>query len=156
MPNNTAQSSQSPSSALEGNPPATPSRSGKVKSPRKDIAASPKRPSPASAATSAEILFKEQPNPAQAPKPPFIWIDHPREQERLTGPVYAVRLGVGGADQVEISIDGGVWQSCRLTSGYRWYDWSGIQPGRHTLAARMKTPDGRWYRTPPRSCERRP
>jgi hypothetical protein len=63
---------------------------------------------------------------------------------------------VGGAQHTELSIDGGVWQNCRLTSGYWWYDWSGIQPGRHTLVARMRTSDGRWYRTPPRTCERRP
>ena len=49
---------------------------------------------------------------------------------------------MGGAEQVEISIDGGVWQNCRLTSGYWWYDWSAIRPGRHTLVARMRTPDG--------------
>lgn len=105
---------------------------------------------------SAEILFKELPNPYQTPQPPYIWIDYPQEGERLLGPAYNVRLGVGGAEKAEISIDGGPWQNCRLTSGYWWYDWSGIQPGKHTLVARMRTSNGRWYRTPARTCDFRP
>lgn len=108
------------------------------------------------AASATEILFKDTPNPYHPPQPPFIWIDFPREQERLRGPVYVIRLGVGGAQQVELSIDGGSWQSCRLNSGYWWFDWSGIRLGKHTLVARMRTFDGRLFRTPTRTCDYRP
>lgn len=102
-----------------------------------------------------EILFKELPNPYKEPIPPYIWIDHPSQSERLLGSTYVVRLGVGGADAVEISIDKGPWLPCRATSGYWWYDWAEIPAGKHTLVARMKTNDGRWFRTPPRACDYR-
>lgn len=104
----------------------------------------------------AEILFKDLPNPFQTPIPPYIWIDHPQDGERLQGPVYVIRLGVGGADAVELSVDKGPWAECRLTSGYWWYDWEGIAPGKHTLVARMRAPDGRWFRTPPCRLEYKP
>ena len=103
-----------------------------------------------------EILFKDLPNPFETPQPPFIWIDYPQANERLLAPVYAIRLGVGGAEWVEMAIDNGPWQTCRLTSGYWWFDWANIAPGKHTLVARMRTPDGKWYRTPPRPCTYRP
>jgi len=145
MPINSTSNNPS-SGVLAENIPATTTKAGKSKSSRKN----------ASTASPTEILFKDQPNAYQKPQPPFIWIDHPQERERLLGPVYVIRLGVGGAQQVEISIDDGSWQNCRLTSGYWWFDWSGIQPGKHTMAARMRTTDGRWYRTPPRNCDFRP
>lgn len=104
----------------------------------------------------SEIVFKELPNPYRPPVPPFIWIDYPISNERLQAPMYAIRLGVGGAEHVAISIDQGPWQNCRLTSGFWWYDWSGITTGKHTLVARMRTQDGRIFRTPPRTCEYRP
>jgi hypothetical protein len=147
MPVNTSSSS---TPGAVSNAPAAPSKSRKSKTPRKSA------PAPRTAGASAEILFQEPPNPNITPQPPYIWIDHPQERERLLGPVYVMRFGVGGAQTVELSIDGGLWQPCRLTSGYWWYDWSGIQPGKHTLVARMRTDDGRWYRTPPRTCEYRP
>jgi hypothetical protein len=103
-----------------------------------------------------EILFSEEPNPFQPPAPPYIWIDHPTQNETLQTPGYSIRLGVGGADLVEISIDKSPWLPCRLTSGYWWYDWTGITKGKHTLVARMRTSDGRWYKTPPRPCNCKP
>ena len=159
MPSNGG--STNPTGTLNGNSAVTPSKKSKIKTSRSPgRQTSPGRStsarSAASEATPAEVVFRDQPNPYHPPQPPFIWIDHPQEHERLLGPVYVVRLGVGGAEQVEISIDGGVWQNCRLTSGYWWYDWSAIRPGRHTLVARMRTSGGRWFRTPPRPCEFRP
>jgi hypothetical protein len=100
-----------------------------------------------------EILFTQEPNPYRQPEPPYIWIDFPTQLEALLAPAYVVRLGVGGADLVEISIDKSAWLPCRLTSGYWWYDWSNIAHGKHTLVARMRTPDGRWFKTPLRQCE---
>lgn len=103
--------------------------------------------------TPTEILFDQEPTPYRDPVPPYIWIDFPTQNEQLRGPQYVVRLGVGGETNVEMSINKSVWKPCRLTSGYWWYDWSGIARGKHTLVARMRTADGRWYRTPPRVCE---
>ena len=102
-----------------------------------------------------EILFTQEPNPFRQPIPPYIWIDYPTQNEVLRAPAYVVRLGVGGADLVEISIDKSPWLPCRLTSGYWWYDWSGIAPGKHQLVARMRTSDNRWFKTPPRICNYR-
>jgi hypothetical protein len=98
-----------------------------------------------------EIVFKDLPPHGREALPPFIWIDHPQENERLFHSAYVVRLGVGGAEAVEISVDGSAWQPCRLTSGYWWYDWSDIPRGKHTLTAHMRTAGGQWYRTPPRT-----
>jgi hypothetical protein len=103
-----------------------------------------------------ETLFTQEPNPFQAPVAPYIWIDFPQQSEILRGPTYNIRLGVGGADLVEISIDKSPWLPCRLTSGYWWYDWSKISKGKHTLTARMRTADGRWFKTPLRQCDYRP
>jgi hypothetical protein len=154
MPANSSPGSNPSSGILTNNSAVTPSKKGKAKAARKTASAS--KPANASAESPTEILFTDSPNPYHPTPPPFIWIDFPQQNERLTGPVYVIRLGAGGAQHVELSIDGGVWKNCRLNSGYWWFDWSGIQPGRHTLAARMRTHDGRWFRTPLRACERRP
>lgn len=106
-----------------------------------------------SSASAAEIVFTNPPTPGQEPIPPYIWIDYPQQKERLNAEKYVIRLGVGGAEVVELSIDRGPWQACRLTSGYWWFDWAAISRGRHTLTARMRTAGGQWYRTPERSCE---
>jgi len=103
-----------------------------------------------------EILFDQEPTPYREPVAPYIWIDFPSQNEQLRSTEYVIRLGVGGATQVEIAIDKKAWQPCRLASGYWWFDWSTISRGKHTLVARMRTPDGRWYKTPPRSCEFKP
>src|SRR5262245_37882611 len=52
-----------------------------------------------------ETLFTQEPDTSKEPIPPYIWIDFPTEREVLLGPLYNIRLGVGGADLVEISID---------------------------------------------------
>ena len=102
-----------------------------------------------------EILFTDEPNPFRQPVSPYIWIDHPTQNEKLQASTYVIRLGVGGADAVEISFDKGNWLPCRYASGYWWYDWNNISTGKHTLVARMHTSDGRWYKTPPRNCDRK-
>ena len=100
MPINTTPDSNPSASALANDATAPPSKSGKAKSAR-----SPRRPGAASkrsralpeTSSSGEIVFADLPNPYHKPQPPFIWIDHPQEQERLSGPVSVVRLGVGVA-----------------------------------------------------------
>jgi|GEM_PF-949477 hypothetical protein len=99
-----------------------------------------------------EILFAESPIPGKAPQPPYIWIDYPQEGETLFGSNYVIRLGVGGADSVDISIDRGSWLPCRFAAGYWWHDWTAT-PGKHTIVARMQTADGRCYKTPLRNCQ---
>jgi hypothetical protein len=137
---------------------AAPGKRKKAKAPstRKPSSSASSRSSARLTDVPVEILFKDPADPNVTPVPPYIWIDHPEQSERLLGPVYVIRMGVGGAEEVEISFNNGVWKPCRLTSGYWWYDWSNIRPGRHTITARMRTADGRWFRTPPRSCEYRP
>ena len=103
-----------------------------------------------------ETLFTQEPKPHHTPVAPYIWIDFPAQNETLRGPQYHVRLGVGGAELVEISIDKSPWLPCRLTSGYWWYDWSAIAAGKHQLVARMRTTDNRWFKTPLRACTYRP
>ncbi len=103
-----------------------------------------------------EILFTTEANPFREPIPPYVWIDYPTESEILRAPAYAIRLGVGGADLVEISINKGAWLPCRLTSGYWWYDWTLKSPGKQTLVVRMRATDGRWFKTPTRTCQYRP
>ena len=122
---------------------------------REQVTAAAKRLTSRSAGP-VEILFTQEPTPNRAPTPPYIWIDFPAQNEVLRGPVYNVRLGVGGADLAEISIDKSPWLPCRLTSGFWWYDWANIARGKHTLVARMRTPDGRWFKTPLRQCDYRP
>ena len=146
-----------PSETVPGN--GTSTASGKRKAKGKSATSSSgtlRSAARRSAAEPVEIIFKDQPNPHQTPQPPYILIDHPQQNERLRGSVYVVRLGVGGAETVEISIDGEPWRPCRLTSGYWWFDWSGIRLGKHTLTARMRTFDGRIFRTPTRTCDYRP
>ncbi len=133
-----------------------PAKKSRVRTPRKTGGSVSARSAAGRSEEPTEIVFKELPNPYHLPQPPFIWIDHPEQNERLLGPVYVVRLGIGGAKKVEMSVDGGAWQPCRLTSGYWWFDWSAIQRGKHTLIARMQTEDGRVFRTPTRNCEYRP
>jgi hypothetical protein len=149
------------SSTLSGNGEAyTPST--KKKEPRKS-SSSVKEQGPKAAKRSTaratgpmEILFTQEADPYQTPVPPYIWIDFPTQSEALSSTQYVVRLGVGGADLVEISIDKSPWLPCRLTSGYWWYDWSKIARGKHALVARMRASDGRWFKTPLRQCDYRP
>ncbi len=134
------------------------SQSTPKKKTRKSSSASACTPSAAKAPVvrssgPVEILFTLDPNPHRQPLPPYIWIDFPTQSETLKASTYVIRLGVGGADLVEISIDNGAWLPCRLTSGYWWYDWSAIKPGKHTMVARMRTSDGRWFKTPLRQCD---
>jgi len=138
----------------------TPVTTGKTKKAARSTPAAPKKtvtrkrstPANTSTPTYPEKIYDVQPNPYHQPVPPYVWIDHPQQNETLHAPEYVVRLGVGGEEWVELSINDSEWQPCRFTSGYWWYDWSNIQPGRHKLVARMKTANGEWFRTPDRFC----
>jgi hypothetical protein len=73
---------------------------------------------------------------------PKIEIDHPQNDETLTGSHYSFRIGGDGLASMEVSIDRGPWHACRHSCGYWWYDWTGFGPGPHTLVARGQTRDG--------------
>ena len=85
--------------------------------------------------------------PIAASPDSYIGIDFPRKSEVLCTPDYAIRLGVGGADLVEMSIDKSPWHPCRMSEGFWWYDWSRIPLGKHKLVARMRLPNGRWVKS---------
>jgi hypothetical protein len=144
---------------LSGNGEATTSSTKQRKTAKKSGTSSVREPVASTAkrrvsrvSGPVETLFEQEPNPFRAAVPPFIWIDFPTQSETLFAPTYVIRLGVGGADLVEISIDKSPWLPCRLTSGYWWYDWSAIAPGKHQLVARMRTSGNQWFKTPPRLC----
>lgn len=65
-----------------------------------------------------------------------VAVDFPTKNECITSPTYTFRIGAKDAEQVEVSINGSLWQSCRQAEGYWWYDWQGYLPGRHRLVAR--------------------
>lgn len=74
----------------------------------------------------------------------YLVIDYPKNGEKL-GLLhhYAIRIGAGGGESVEISIDDGTWHLCRQAAGYFWYDWHAIPKGTHKIVARMKLANGK-------------
>ncbi len=70
-----------------------------------------------------------------------IFIDHPKNGEEITYKAhYAIRIGTPNQAKVEVSIDSGEYQQCRFSSGYWWYDWCNIPPGKHKIVARLVDP----------------
>ncbi len=73
-----------------------------------------------------------------------LTIDYPQPKDVVLSTAYTMRIGaVDRVDAVEVSVDGGPWQSCRSAVGYWWFDWSGYMAGRHELSARGRRSDGR-------------
>ena len=72
-----------------------------------------------------------------------LYIDYPAKDSVIDSSHYAIRLSAPeGVVFVEISIDRGPWQTCRSTCGFWWHDWTGFEPGEHTVSARAVGPDG--------------
>jgi len=72
-----------------------------------------------------------------------LYIDYPAVGEVLNSSYYTFRLSVPEeVSYVEISVDRGPWQACRSACGFWWADWSGFEPGAHTLSARAVGRDG--------------
>jgi len=92
----------------------------------------------------------------EVPKDLYLVIDHPQQNDILTGPEYVVRLGTAKEKHVEISVNKGPWESCRPAAGYWWYDWKLTAPGKQTLVARMLTVDGKYKKSPIRTCVYKP
>jgi hypothetical protein len=66
-----------------------------------------------------------------------VVVDFPQQDECVVSPIYTIRVGANEAEQVEVSINGSLWEACRPAEGYWWYDWQGYLPGRHQVLARM-------------------
>lgn len=78
----------------------------------------------------------------------YVVIDYPKENEVITHPNYTIRIDSSDNSIVEVSIDGGGWQSCRYAddgSGafYWWFDWSNYSVGEHKIVARIRNDKGR-------------
>ena len=71
-----------------------------------------------------------------------VVIDFPTSGETIKSDSYTLRIGTPEGGQVEVAVDGGPWQACRLDQGYWWFDWSGYISGKHEAAARLTTADG--------------
>ena len=84
----------------------------------------------------------------------YIVVDHPQENELISGLHYAIRIGASDNGSVEISFDNGEWQQCRPSAGYWWFDWGYFTPGIHSVTARLRNADGKTLKkTPSIKCE---
>lgn len=99
---------------------------------------------------------EKKPERAKSKSVPQIVIDYPRENERVFPGHYAIRIGTPALGQVEVSIDKGQWQACRLTNGYYWFDWWVSEPGSHSIAARIKLDGKRILKSSERKCVVKP
>ena len=73
----------------------------------------------------------------------FINIDFPTNNEEIPiGTGYTIRISASQCETVQISVNDGDWMECRNASGYWWFDWDEIEPGRYKIYARMKKTDG--------------
>ena len=73
----------------------------------------------------------------------YVVIDYPVENELITHPSYAIRVGTSGNGVVEMSIDGGEWTYCRYALGFWWFDWANYPAGSHRIVARLRDNDGK-------------
>lgn len=78
-------------------------------------------------------------------------IDYPQDGEEISLARYTMRIGCpGGAREVEVSVNGGPWLSCRSAVGYWWHDFSGGAAGIHRISARARDNEGRLSVSPER------
>jgi len=83
----------------------------------------------------------------------YIVIDYPRHLETITSRHYTIRIGASDCRNVEVSIDGGPWQSARYSVGYWWYDWNNIPTGNHEIIAKLIRNDGTYLVSKRRRCK---
>ena len=86
------------------------------------------------------LLRKGTPQTTEAPtqRSNRVVVDFPREDSRISGPYYSIRIGALDADSVDVSINQGDWISCRHSSGYWWYDWANFDAGNCQVVARAR------------------
>lgn len=73
----------------------------------------------------------------------YVVIDHPQENEIINHPSYSIRIGASGSSIIEVSINGGDWETCRCSLGYWWYDWTNYPSGAHKIIARLCDNNGK-------------
>ena len=72
-----------------------------------------------------------------------IKIDYPEEGEVIRSEQYTFRISTAvPALRVEISLNGGNWQSCRESAGYWWFDWKKEKTKPKALHARVHDTNG--------------
>jgi hypothetical protein len=74
---------------------------------------------------------------------PAVRVEFPGEDEAIARKPYTFHIAASpGTVGVEVSIDRGVWVSCREALGLWWCDWTGFEKGDHELIARARMVDG--------------
>ena len=76
----------------------------------------------------------------------YVVVGYPKENEIINNPSYTIKIGVTGEGNVEISIDGGDWESCRQSEGFWWYDWANYPPGTHKVIVGLRDNKGKIIR----------
>lgn len=75
---------------------------------------------------------------------PMVTVDHPQQAETILSPTYTFRLTVRAIpEKVDVAIDRGPWEACRVSGTNWWYDWSHYAPGSHQLIVRATLPGGK-------------
>jgi hypothetical protein len=83
---------------------------------------------------------------------PAVKVAYPKPAEKLQPPHYTIQIVAGAAAQrVEVRINDQPWTPCREALGLYWFDWTGLQTGKHTIAARAQHSDGKVVETPKRT-----
>lgn len=73
----------------------------------------------------------------------YVVVDHPQNNEIVSGLHYAIRIGASNTGSVDLSIDNGDWQACRNAAGFWWFDWGYFTPGTHKITARLQDGQGK-------------
>lgn len=77
-----------------------------------------------------------------------VAIDYPQQTEVIISKHYSFRISASeGVKNVAISIDGSEPMDCRQAAGYYWYDWCGIEPGKHDVFVVAEFEDGTLVKT---------
>ncbi len=75
---------------------------------------------------------------------PMITVDYPRQMETIIASTYTFRFTVRAIpEQVEISMDRGPWEACRVSGTHWWYDYKDYAPGNHQFVVRATMPGGK-------------
>lgn len=73
-------------------------------------------------------------------------IEYPRRNETITSDGYAFRVvATPGVKKVEVSINGAVWEPCRLSGDSFWYDWFCYGSGEYEVVARTRLSNGDFH-----------
>ena len=93
---------------------------------------------------------------ARPPVPSLLkpFVEYPQEGELLPGESYTMRIDAPGARLVRVAVDQGPWLDARLSVGYWWFDWSGIESGPHEVIACAEYEGGREAVSEVKHCRR--